>query len=50
MNEQPKKTYTLEDNLKFISFGIKDLIKAINDLTNVIAVQGGKEDKDEITF
>ena len=50
MNEQPKKTYTMEDNLKFISFGIKDLIKAINDLTNVIAVQSGKEDKDEITF
>lgn len=36
MNEQPKKTYTMEDNLKFISFGLKDLIKAIQDLTQAI--------------
>ena len=37
MNDQPpKKAYTMEENIKYISFGIKDLVKAVNELTDVI--------------
>jgi len=27
-----KKVYTMEDNVKYISFGIKDLVKGLADL------------------
>lgn len=43
MNEQPKKQYTLEDNMKYISFGIKDLVKAVQELVQVL--KGQKNDE-----
>lgn len=49
MNEQPKKVYTLEENIKYISFGIKDLTKAVQELTQ--AIRGTKsDDKQEPTW
>ena len=35
MNEE-KKVYTMEDNVRSISFTIKDLVREINDLTQVV--------------
>lgn len=45
MSEQPKKVYTLEENIKYISFGLKDLTKAIQELTQTI--RGSKGDRNE---
>lgn len=43
MNEQPKKTYTLEDNVKSLYFGQKDILKAIQELKDL--VESLKSDK-----
>lgn len=48
MSEQPKKQYSMEENIKYISFGIKDLVKAVQELT--IAVKQVKGNKDESTW
>lgn len=32
MSEYGKKVYTLEDNIKYISFGIKDLVKQLEQI------------------
>ena len=37
MNSGPPKVYTLEDNVKYISFGIKDLVKQLEFLNNILA-------------
>jgi hypothetical protein len=29
MNDHGKKVYTMEDNIKYISFGIKDIVKQL---------------------
>lgn len=34
---QEKKTYTMEDNVKYISFGIKDLVKELKELNATIS-------------
>ncbi len=31
-----KKVYTMEDNVKYIAFGIKDLVKAVQGLDNTL--------------
>ena len=35
-NNQPKKQYSMEDNVKYISFGIKDLVKELQTLNELI--------------
>lgn len=37
MQEAPKKTYTLEDNIKSIFFQNKDILKAIAEIKQEIA-------------
>ena len=40
MNDQPpKKQYSLEENMKYISFGIKDIVKALQELVQVVKNQ-----------
>jgi len=36
MNEQPKKTYTMEDNVKSLYFQNKDILKALQELKEMI--------------
>ena len=36
MNEQPKKVYTMEENIKYISFSLKDIAKALQELTKLL--------------
>lgn len=33
---QEKKIYTVEDHLKYISFGIKDLVAAVNKIASAL--------------
>ena len=32
-----KKVYTMEDNVKYISFGIKDLVKELQKMNELLA-------------
>lgn len=34
---QEKKVYTMEDNVKYISFGIKDLVKELQEIKAILA-------------
>jgi hypothetical protein len=36
MHSQEKKVYTLEDNVKYISFGIKDLVKVLTEIRDIL--------------
>lgn len=47
MNNPQKKVYTMEDNVKYISFGIKDLVKQLEELNatlRMLAMQKGSDD------
>lgn len=35
MNHE-KKVYTMEDNVKYISFGIKDLVKVLTEIRDIL--------------
>ena len=35
--QQQKKVYSMEDNIKYISFGIKDLVKEIQNLNLILS-------------
>lgn len=52
MNDHGKKVYTMEDNVKYISFGIKDLVKQLEHINiSLQALVGQKnDDKNDIPF
>ena len=39
MQEKPQKTYTMEDNVKSIFFQNKDILKALNELKQMLGVK-----------
>jgi hypothetical protein len=43
--EQQKKVYTMEDNVKYISFGIKDLVKELQSLNQTMVALVEKLEK-----
>ncbi len=47
MQEQPKKTYTMEDNIKSIFFQNKDILKMLNELTAQISKLTGNNQQDD---
>ena len=44
MNEQPKKVYTMEDNVKSIFFQNKDILKALEELKLKLGITKPQED------
>lgn len=44
MNEQPKKVYTMEDNVKSIFFQNKDIIKALDEIKLKLGIAKPEED------
>ena len=51
MSEQPKKTYTIEDNVKSIFFQNKDIIKALDEIKIKLGIkQEAKDDFDGSAF
>ena len=44
MNEQPKKTYTMEDNVKSMFFQNRDILKALEEIKLKLGI--GKQDDD----
>ncbi len=44
MNEQPKKTYTMEDNVKSMFFQNRDILKALEEIKQKLGI--GKQDDD----
>lgn len=44
MNEQPKKTYTVEDNIKSIFFQNKDILKALQELKEMLQSDKPKDE------
>ena len=44
MNEQPKKVYTMEDNVKSIFFQNKDILKALEELKLKLSITKPQED------
>lgn len=44
MNEQPKKTYTVEDNIKSIYFQNKDILKALQELKEMLQSDKPKDE------
>ena len=39
MNEQPKKVYTMEDNVKSLFFQNKDIIKALEEIKQKLGIK-----------
>jgi len=51
MNEQPKKVYTIDDNVKSIFFQNKDIIKALEEIKQKLGIVKPQEnDFDRPTF
>jgi len=51
MNEQPKKVYTLEDNIKSIFFQNRDILKALDEIKQKLGIkQPAADDFDGSTF
>lgn len=40
-NNQPKKVFTLEDNVRTIAFGVKDLVKELAKLNEILMASAG---------
>lgn len=51
MNEQPKKVYTQEDNIKSIFFQNRDILKALDEIKQKLGIkQPQTDDFDGSTF
>ena len=54
MSEYQKKQYTMEDNVKYISFGIKDLVKKLDEINvnlfNLVQALQKKGDEKDLSF
>lgn len=44
MNEQPKKVYTMEDNVKSIFFQNKDIMKALDEIKEKLGIKPPQTD------
>ena len=46
MNQQPKKTYTMEDNVKSLYFQNKDILKALEEIKQKLGIIQPQDDSD----